>query len=144
MTRLALLGTAVAAVAALSLPALSPAAASRAKTKLTISASTFEGENTFSGFVTSKRQSCHVDRKVYVYEQVGRSRSLRRDELIGTDRATPNGPGSQYRVDTAQGGRFYAYAKATRRCNAAFSKTVRPPEVEEEEETLEPEAPPEG
>jgi hypothetical protein len=106
-------------------------AASPAKTKLTISASAFEGVNTFSGFVISKKDGCHNGRTVRVYERVGRSRNLKRDEKIGSDRATPNGDGSQYRVDTEEGGTFYAYVKATRKCKAAFSKAISQPEPEE-------------
>jgi hypothetical protein len=109
-------------------------AATQTKTKLNISASTFEGVNTLSGFVISKKDACHNGRTVHVYERVGSSRNLRRDEKIGSDKATPNGDGSQYRVDTEEGGTFYAYVKATRKCKAAFSKAVSQPEPEVEEE----------
>ena len=54
-------------------------AASPAKTKLTISASTFEGVNTFSGFVISKKDGCHNGRTVRVYERAGATRNLKRD-----------------------------------------------------------------
>jgi hypothetical protein len=105
-----------------------------AKTRLTISAGTGDpGVTTFSGFVISKRDSCHNGRNVVLYQRVGASRNPKRDEKIGTDRATPNGDGSQYFIDTEDGGTFYAYVKATRNCKAAFSKAVSPPEQIPEE-----------
>jgi hypothetical protein len=109
-------------------------AASPAKTRLSISASAFEGENTFSGFVRSKKQACHNGRTVHLYKRLGETRSLRQDEKIGTDRATPNQDGSQYAIHTEEGGTFYAYVKPTRKCKAAFSKSISAPEEEPIEE----------
>jgi hypothetical protein len=121
--------TTVVAVLAVAAGGTVAEAATPAKTKLTISGGTGgPGGNSFSGFVISKRDSCHIGRTVTLYEQVGATRSLKRDEKIGTDQATPNGDGSQYFIDTEEGGTFYAYVKATRKCKAAFSKSVSPPE----------------
>jgi hypothetical protein len=125
---------AVVAVLALAVGGALAEAAGPAKTKLTISVSTFEGENTFSGFVTSKRDACHNGRTVHLYQRTGSTRNLRRDEKIGTDKATPNQDGSQYAIRTEEGGTFYAYVKPTRKCKAAFSKAVSPPEEEPVEE----------
>jgi hypothetical protein len=126
--------TALAAVLALAAGGAIADAASPAKTRLTISVSTFEGENTFSGFVYSKKDACHNGRTVHLYERVGATRNLRRDEKIGTDKATPNQDGSQYAIHTEEGGTFYAYVKPTRKCKAAFSKAISPPEEEPLEE----------
>ena len=110
------------------------AEAATSKTKLSISASTGNGENRFGGFVKSSRDSCHNGRKVYLYKQKGRKRNLKRDKKVGSERATPNQDGSQYNIGTEESGKFYTYVKATRRCKSALSKVVRNVEPEEEEE----------
>jgi hypothetical protein len=82
--------------------------------------------------VTSKKDACHNGRTVHLYERVGSKRNLRRDEKIGTDRATPSQDGSPYAIHTEEGGTFYAYVKPTRKCKAAFSKAISPRKAEEE------------
>ena len=123
----ALLAVAVAGTATI-------AEAATSKTKLSISASTGNGKNRFGGFVRSSRDSCHNGRRVYLYKQKGRKRSLKRDKKLASERATPNQDGSQYALGTEETGKFYTYVKATRRCKSALSKVVRNVEPEEEEE----------
>jgi len=80
----------------------------------------------FSGELVSSRESCQDGRKVTVFKQKGRSRNLRRDRKVGSDIARPNGDSALWHVDTGPEGRYYAYVKATRKCKAAVSRTVRP------------------
>lgn len=119
------LTTALAAlVAAVGTAGAATVAHAATSAKISISATGADDANRFSGFVTSSRDSCHNGRTVYLYKQRGRTRSVGRDTRVGSDRATPNQDGSQYSIATGQSGRFYAYVKATRSCNAAFSKVV--------------------
>ena len=130
MSRKLLIGALVTALAAALVSATMAGAAT--KTKLTISAQ----ESGFSGFVISDDGECHNGRKVTLYKKKGKKRRPRKDRKIGSDIATPNGPGSQWRID-AEGtrGKFYAYVKRGNGCSRAFSKVKRlaPPVIEEEE-----------
>jgi hypothetical protein len=97
------------------------AVAKPAPTRLSIRANP-DGVN---GYVTSPdTKSCSADRKVLVYEQVGKGRDPQDDLRIGADLA--KGSGSRYRwtVKTDRPGRQYAMVTATKRCRAALSDTV--------------------
>jgi hypothetical protein len=105
-------------------------AANRAKTKVTIQAQT----GGFFGNVKSKRDSCESDRKVVLYKRrKGKKRNRRKDRKIGSDIAQPNGPDGMWSINTDRQGRFYAYAKRTKQCKAAYSRSVKaePPAEEE-------------
>src|SRR5918995_87907 len=114
------------AVAALGGAAIAEA---RSKTRLTdISVSPNEnGGSRISGVVVSGRERCHVNRRVHLFRRLGRGRNVRRDRKVGSDRATPNGDGSQFRIDFEGSGRYYAYVKRTRSCGRAYSRVVRVP-----------------
>jgi hypothetical protein len=49
---------------------------------------------------------------------------VRIDNLIGEDIAQPNGPDSQWSINTRKSGRFYAFTKRVHGCKGAYSKTV--------------------
>ena len=118
------LTSALAALLAVGAAGAATVAHAASSARISISATSADDANRFSGFVTSSRDSCHNGRTVHLYKQRGRTRSVGRDTRVGSDRATPNQDGSQYSIATGQSGRFYAYVKATRSCNAAFSKVV--------------------
>ncbi|MDQ3719270.1 MAG: hypothetical protein M3350_00515 [Actinomycetota bacterium] len=83
-----------------------------------------DDQRRYSGYVVSDREKCHKNRNVSLYRKRGRGRNIRRDRKVGSDRATPNGPGSQWKIDTGQRAQFYAYAKRTRSCTGAYSRIV--------------------
>jgi len=101
-------------------------AAARAKTKITDTSvnPNDDGGNRISGVVVSGREKCHNNRKVVLVKKTGRKRNVRRDEKIGSDRATPNGDGSQYRIDFEGSGKYYTYVKKTKSCGGAYSGVV--------------------
>jgi hypothetical protein len=117
MSRKLLVGFMVAALAAAALASATTAGAAT-RTKLTISAQ----EGGFSGFVISALDKCHNGRKVTLYKKKGTKPRPKKDKRIGTDVATPNGDGSQWRIDTDQRGKFYAYVSRSKGCGAAYSK----------------------
>ena len=83
-----------------------------------------DGGNRISGVVVSGRESCHNNRKVFLFKKKGRVRNVRRDTKIGSDRATPNGDGSQFRIDFEGSGKYYAYVKKSKSCGGAYSRVV--------------------
>lgn len=83
-----------------------------------------DGGNRISGVVVSARESCHNNRKVLLFKRKGSKRNVRRDKKIGSDRATPNGDGSQFRIDFEGSGKYYAYVKKSKRCGGAYSGVV--------------------
>jgi hypothetical protein len=102
----------------LALPGLAGAATA---TTVTIKAQ----EGGFFGYVKSKKGACEAGRKVSLYRQTGKKRNGRSDKRIGTDTAQPNGPDSMWSINTDKSGKFYAYVKATSKCAAAYSATIR-------------------
>ena len=101
-------------------------AAARAKTTITDTSvnPNDDGGNRISGVVVSGRENCHNNRKVVLFKKKGRKRNVRRDKKIGSDRATPNGDGSQYRIDFEGSGKYYTYVKQTKSCGRAYSGIV--------------------
>jgi hypothetical protein len=80
----------------------------------------------FGGFVRSSKSKCENNRKVRLYKVKGRHPRRSRDRKLGSDRAQPNGPDSQYFIsEDAESGRFYVYAASKRGCKAKRSKVVR-------------------
>ncbi len=92
-----------------------------AKTKVTIEAQV----GGFFGYVHSPKQDpCELNRKVKLYKQKGSEQNRRVDEKIGSDVAQPNGPDSQWNVNTNKSGKFYAFTKKVPGCKGDYSKTV--------------------
>jgi hypothetical protein len=73
----------------------------------------------FFGYVHSSKGSCEAGRKVKLYK-VKKSGDVK----VGTDIAQPNGPDSQWSINTDLHGKFYAKVPATSKCNKAVSGTV--------------------
>jgi len=99
------------------------ALAADAPTKVTIQAE----QGGFFGYVhtsNSAASQCEANRRVILYKQTGASQHPRLDTKIGTDIAQPNGPDSQWFVNTNQSGRFYAKAPPKTGCLVGFSPTV--------------------
>jgi len=93
----------------------------RATSKVSIEAE----QGGFFGYLSSPRHNpCELNRKVLLYKQKGDHQNRGVDTLIGSDLAQPNGPDSQWNVNTNQSGRFYAFTKQTAQCQADFSRTV--------------------
>jgi hypothetical protein len=90
------------------------AAPAMAATPTTVSIQAEQGG--FFGYVHSSKQKCELNRTVELHKRNG--------ELIGTDLAQPNGPDSQWFVNTGRSGKFYAYVPATGSCAAATSPLV--------------------
>ncbi len=115
-------------VLAITVTALSGAAIAEARTRTSITDTSVnpndEGGNRISGVVVSGRESCHNNRKVFLFKKKGRVRNVRRDTKIGSDRATPNGDGSQFRIDFEGSGKYYAYVKKSKSCGGAYSRVV--------------------
>ncbi len=105
------LALALAASAALAGPV------SAAKTGATLSIQV--EQDGVSGFVKSSKGSCHSGRKVTIYRKVSGP-----DKKAGSDTATPNQDGSQYKVSLSRAGKYYALVKATKSCKAKKSRTV--------------------
>ncbi len=92
-----------------------------AKTKVTIHAEA----GGFFGYVHSPKQDpCELNRKVKLYKQRGSEQNRRVDKKIGTDVAQPNGPDSQWNINTNKSGKFYAFTKRVAGCKGDYSKTV--------------------
>jgi hypothetical protein len=96
------------------------ALAANAETKVTIQAQV----GGFFGFVHSSKQSCEAGRKVALFKQKGSTQNLSQDTKIGTDIAQPNGPDSQWSINTNKTGRFYAHVGKIPGCKPDFSRTV--------------------
>ena len=111
--KLSVSALAVAAVAS----AMFAGPASAAKTGIRLSIQT--EQDGVSGFVKSSKGSCHSGRKVTVYRKVSGP-----DKKAGSDTATPNQDGSQYKVSLSKAGKYYAVVKANRKCKGKTSKTV--------------------
>jgi hypothetical protein len=106
------------------------AVASPAPTRLSIHAN----PDGVYGYVTSPAaKPCSADRKVLVYEQVGKGRDPQDDRRVGADLAAAGGARHRWTVKTDRPGPFYAMATGTKRCRAALSDTVAPdaPNLEE-------------
>lgn len=110
------------AVAALATAmALAAIALAGTATKVTIEAQ----QGGFFGFVhSSKQDPCELNRKVKLYKQTGSVQKPHADTLIGTDIAQPNGPDSQWSINTGKSGKFYARTPAKGICDAGASKTI--------------------
>jgi hypothetical protein len=99
------------------------ALAADASTKVTIQAQ----QGGFFGLVHTKNSAaerCEANRKLILYKQTGSSQRPRQDIKIGSDIAQPNGPDSQWFVNTNKSGKFYAKAPPKTGCLAGFSPTV--------------------
>ena len=99
------------------------ATASGANTKVTIQAQ----QGGFFGFVHTKKsasEKCENGRKVILYKQNGSDQKPSQDTKIGTDIAQPNGPDSQWFVDTTKSGKFYAKAPKKPGCATGSSDTI--------------------
>ncbi len=74
----------------------------------------------FFGYVHSPRQDpCELNRKVKLFKHKKSG-----DVKVGTDIAQPNGPDSQWSINTDLRGKFYAKVPATDKCAKAVSDTV--------------------
>ncbi|SRR6266487_6547577 len=113
---------ATATVAALTMAlALAAVALAGTATKVTIEAQ----QGGFFGFVhSSKQDPCELNRKVKLYKQKGSEQKPHTDRLIGTDIAQPNGPDSQWSINTDKSGKFYARTPAKGICDRGASKTI--------------------
>ncbi len=126
-------GLAVAAAAMALVP--SSMAGGAAVSKLTITG----GDGSFSGFVLSPNEDCTSNRKVTLYKRKSsvRKRNYKKDKKIGSDNATPNGDGAEWKVDIETRGKYYAHVKKKGSCKAMYSKvkkgTPAPPPEEGEE-----------
>ena len=101
----------------------SMAIADAAKTKVTIQAE----QGGFFGYVHTKGSAsakCENGRKVILYKQNGSDQKPSQDTKIGTDIAQPNGPDSQWFVETKKSGKFYAKAPKKPGCATGYSDTV--------------------
>jgi hypothetical protein len=105
------------AVAALGSAAVAGPSTAATKTSARVTIQTEEAG--FSGFVLSKKSSCHSGRKVVLYRVAG-GKSVR----AGSDTAQPNGDGSQWKIDVTRSGKYYAKVGATSKCKAASSKKL--------------------
>jgi hypothetical protein len=108
----------LAAFAALALTAgLVAPAASSAATTTSVSIQAEVGG--FFGYVSSPDQNCELNRTVTLYK-------VKHSGLkpIGSDLAQPNGPDSQWFVNTNKKGRFVAKVPASSGCSAATSPIV--------------------
>jgi hypothetical protein len=105
-TKLMLLAALVVSTASITLAG--PALAAGTATKVTIK----HQQGGFFGFVHSADQPCEAGRKVKLYKMTGDRPKPRDDKLIGTDTAQPNGPDSEWSINTnAKHGDFYAFAR---------------------------------
>ena len=127
-------GVLVTATAAVAL-APSSMAGGASVNKLTITG----GDGSFSGFVLSPNENCTANRKVTLYKRKSsvRKRNYKKDRKVGSDIATPNGDGAQWKVDIETKGKYYAHVKKKGSCKAMYSKVKRgipapPPEEEVE------------
>jgi hypothetical protein len=92
-----------------------------AKTRVSIEAE----QGGFFGFVHSRKHSCERNRTVVLYKQKGNRQRPSDDKRIGSDLAQPNGPDSQWNVNTEKSGDFYAKTRGVPgSCKADRSKTV--------------------
>ena len=120
------LSAVIVAAALLGVAALAAVSTADAATRETTKVSIKSQQGGFSGSVKSERASCESDRKVVLYKRrKGKKRNRRKDKKIGSDIAQPNGPDGQWSIQTDKQGRFYAYAKRTKECEAAFSRSVK-------------------
>ena len=103
--------TGLALVAALAIPTF----AAGASTDLSIQAQ----QGGFFGFLSSPKHQCELNRKVNLYKVRHGA-----DKKIGSDVAQPNGPDSQWSVNTNKSGKFYAKVRATDTCGKAVSQVV--------------------
>jgi hypothetical protein len=110
--------SALALVLAASAALAGPASAAKTGISLSIQA----GSGSFSGFVKSKKSSCHSGRKVTLYRKSGRS-----VKKVGSDTAQPNQDGSQWKINAKTKGKHYAKVSATKSCKGATSRTVSGP-----------------
>ncbi|MGH2975051.1 MAG: hypothetical protein ACRDLL_09335 [Solirubrobacterales bacterium] len=79
----------------------------------------------FFGYLHSpKHNPCELNRSVKLYKQKGDHHDRSVDQLIGSDLAQPNGPDSQWNVNTDKSGKFYAFTKGTSSCKSDYSPTV--------------------
>ena len=81
----------------------------------------------FFGVVKSSKASCEAGRKVKLFRLKGNGYDPKNDKLIGSDVAQPNGPNSEWSVQTnAKKGDYYAFAprKRSAGCKKSFSKVV--------------------
>jgi len=134
MLRKSLVGGLAVAAAAMALVPSSMAGGAPVS-KLTISAD----EGRMSGDVLSPNSNCTSNRKVTLYKRKSsvRKRNYKRDKKIGSDNATPNGDGAEWKVDIESRGKYYAHVKKKGSCKAMYSKVKKaipapPPEEGEE------------
>lgn len=111
----------VTALAALGTAGSAGAAKPKSSTKISIEAQ----QGGFFGMVKSSRESCKNGRKVILYKRKGKKPNRKKDKRIGSDIAQPNGDGVMWSINTDDQGKFYAYAKATKKCKRGLSKVVR-------------------
>jgi hypothetical protein len=105
--------TALAAAAVLCVGgALASPALAAAPTSVSIEAQ----QGGFFGYVHSSKQTCEYNRTVELHKRTG--------ALVGSDLAQPNGPDSQWSINTGRSGRFYVTVAAKGHCAAATSQLV--------------------
>ncbi len=105
---------AVALLAAVGLLAL-PAAAFGDNARLTI----VPEQGGFFGYLHSSKHSCELNRTVKLFKVKKHGNK----KLIGTDEAQPNGPDSQWNVNTDKSGKFFAKVAAKGSCEKVVSDT---------------------
>lgn len=74
----------------------------------------------FFGYVHSSKQKCELNRTVKLYKVKHGHKTL-----IGKDLAQPNGPDSQWFVNTNLNGKFYAHVGKAPGCAPANSPIVK-------------------
>jgi hypothetical protein len=106
----------IAAVLAVAGALAVPALAGAAQSDVSIQAE----QGGFFGYVHSPKQNCELNRTVELFKVRAGD-----DKLIGTDTAQPNGPDSQWFVNTNKPGSFYAHIAKKGNCAAATSPVVQ-------------------
>ena len=73
----------------------------------------------FFGFLHSSKHSCELNRTVKLFKVKNNG-----NQLIGKDQAQPNGPDSQWNINTNKSGDFFARVAAKGSCEKVKSGTV--------------------
>lgn len=89
----------------------------------------------FSGRVKHKKESCEVEREVFVFRQLGNTPDPTTDDEIASDTTDADGEWNTGNTG-ANNGQYYAHAPETAECKALTSKTAtvtgRPGDDDEE------------
>jgi hypothetical protein len=123
-SRLLKVSLAIAACAALALPAIAIGRGA-AETKVTIKV---QGTGDFSGTLKSSKTKCANHRKVVLFKQKGQEQKPSTDKRVGMDTSERSGDKFEWNMgNTGLRGKFYARAGKIPGCKTGTSKTVRSP-----------------